>query len=277
MIEILRFNKTNTGNILNYNLEGVINNPKAIDVPWLLQTSTSNYVSLAAVHQYQQVIYPDSKKKNLINKLLPGLMTIAGIHAYEYGANKVNVHNHYYARYISDDLFTQRVFSFVNSVNYNNTIVYRDIGAKFFQCGEIYYYTRSINKIYDSCGILAIHEFDILCALVIPSELVKYQKLFYLLNGYYDPKGLILLVKNEFDNTSYQHQGLRGAYKKDIKTPIINTGIPIVTVDDIYEVISFNPLKTIDAQTIDGVNNWITDIATEVMQKEKELYAVKFS
>jgi hypothetical protein len=276
MISLLKFESYYSSSISNYSLEAALTAPKQ-DTPWLLQISTGDYVALAAVHQYQQPVGSmSSKKLRMIDKLIPGMSVIAGRHAYDVGANKATLRNHYYTRYMSEELMIQRVFSFVNMWGYTTSILYKDIGERFFQCREILYQTRSMGKVYDSSGILAINDLDIICALAMPPELVKYQKLYYLLNGHYDPKGLVLLVKDGFDTASYKNQGLRGAYRTGIKTPITNIGVPIVTVSDVYEAVSFNPIKTINAQTINDVNNWIIGVADEVIEREKGSFTVKF-
>ena len=149
--------------------------------------------------------------------------------------------------------------------SYNRT-TYNQIINMFFSTSNVSYFLQSLREIRVGAGMIYIyHSQKILMTLVVPRTLITYQRIYFLLYGKFDPKGMEFWVDETLDIPSTPYKAFRKHYRARIKAKIIEHGIPIVSKSDITSLLT--PQIEYPQSSIDELNNWKEELVKSCIQQ----------
>ena len=137
------------------------------------------------------------------------------------------------------------------------------------------YYFQSVKSISAGPGFVYSHALkDFLFCLVVPEELIEYQRLYFLLNGEFDPKGMEFWIQNKFDIPKSVYKSFRQSYRKNIKPKMEEWNIKFVEMNRIVDKM----VPTFDVPVaLHEIDEWKAKIARETLLKEREKLEFNFS
>ena len=138
--------------------------------------------------------------------------------------------------------------------NYNRTTYDRIINTLFNTTTKSYF-LQSLREIKVGGGMIYLYNSSkILMTLVVPRNLISYQRMHLILYGKFDPKGMEFWVDETLDIPSSSYKAFRKYYRARIKAKIIEHGIPIVPKRDIISLLT--PKIEYPQDSIDELNSW---------------------
>ena len=137
------------------------------------------------------------------------------------------------------------------------------------------YYFQSVKAITAGPGFVYSHAAnDFLFCLVVPEELIKYQRLYFILNGEFDPNGMQFWVQKGFDTPKTLYKSFRQSYRKSIKFKMEEWGIEFVEKIRIAD--EMMPAFNVPA-ALNEIDEWKAGIARETLLAEREKLDFDFS
>jgi len=130
------------------------------------------------------------------------------------------------------------------------------------------YYFQSVKSIVAGPGFVYSYAVnDFLFCLVVPEKLIEYQKYYFILNGEFDPKGVELWVRSDFDVPKSKYKSFRSSYRKSIKIKFEEWEVPFVTKNNV--AIDMIPTFNVPA-ALNEFDVWKERIARETLLAERE-------
>ena len=259
------------------------------ETPFFLPSAT-DYVPVLSIlgdndsYGHPQLsVYSDGKGKKLVKRLeseIKGLVKLNHTKAAHlarafYGdAEPRNVAKAYKASIQNFLGHSGEVAIKYDTSKYSKT-TYSRIFSNFWRGPSVSYYLQSAKHLH--CGQGFIYHTDskmMLMAIVVPTKLIKYQKLYYIFNGEFDVNGLEFWITRGLDSTAFLYKSFRTAYRKYLKPEVVDSGIRIVEKDNVLQ--SLIPLMSLPQGSINELEKWKASIAKGCLEAERKSLTIKF-
>jgi hypothetical protein len=151
---------------------------------------------------------------------------------------------------------------------------YALIAGSFFSIKFKNYYLQSMKKLTSGKGTVCDKDGRIIMGMVFKSELLKYHKLYFLINGDFDYANMEFWINYEIDTPQYPYKGFRKMYRNVLKPMLREINIPFVEKGDVD--ISLRASFSVPQNSIREMEEWKTNLLTGFLNEEAENVVFQF-
>lgn len=222
----------------------------------------------------------DSKDKKIATVIKNALPGIDGVFR---GLNIRGKYNHNSISNVLEEV-TKCVINYLTAspnIGYSFDIArysrtsYNLISNSFFQSRFTTYYLQSMRSLISGVGTMITGTNEkIIMGIVFRTDLLKYHKLYYLINGTFDYANMEFWINCDIDTPQYPYKGFRKMYRNIIKPRLTTMQIPIVEKGDVDA--SLRSSFQAPQNSITELMEWKDKLLADFLDEEAEKLIFQF-